>query len=100
VVVTRLVKRGLVRRERASDDLRRAELALTPQGRMLLHRAMSSAQTRLIDAVEAMPTPRLRTLGTGLDQLVEALGMANEPAGMFFEEGARTSTKPAKSKRS
>jgi DNA-binding MarR family transcriptional regulator len=100
VVVTRLVNRGLVRRERASDDLRRAELALTQQGRVLLQRAMSSAQTRLIDAADAMPTAQLRALGSGLDQLVDALGMAAEPPGMFFEDGARTSTKPPKPKRS
>src|SRR5947209_19300614 len=35
VVVTRLVNRGLVRRERADDDQRRAELALTAAGRAL-----------------------------------------------------------------
>jgi DNA-binding MarR family transcriptional regulator len=88
VVVTRLVKRRLVRRQRADDDLRRAELALTPQGRVLLHRAMTSAQMRLIDAVDAMPTAQLRTLGSCLQRLVEALGAAGAPAGMFFEDEA------------
>jgi DNA-binding MarR family transcriptional regulator len=88
VVVTRLVGRGLVRRERADDDLRRAELALTPQGRLLLNRAMSSAQTLLFDAVNAMPKSQLRTLSGGLQRIVDALGVAEEPAGMFFEDGA------------
>jgi DNA-binding MarR family transcriptional regulator len=87
VVVTRLVHRGLVRRERADDDQRRAELALTAAGRVLLQRAMTSAQMRLIDAVDAMSTPQLRTLGSGLQHLVDALGVAEEPAGMFFEDG-------------
>lgn len=87
VVVTRLVNRGLVRRERANDDLRRAELALTPAGRVLLQRAMASAQMRLIDAVDDMSTSQLRTLGSCLQHLVEALGVADEPAGMFFEDG-------------
>lgn len=88
VVVTRLVSRGLVKRERADDDQRRAELALTPQGRVLLHRAMASAQMRLIDAVDAMSTAQLRTLGGCLQRLVEALGVAGEPARMFFEDTA------------
>src|SRR5690348_9746495 len=89
VVVARLVGRGLVRRSRADDDLRRVELALTPAGRVLLHRAMSSAQMRLIDAVDAMSTTQLRTMGEGLQRLVSALGVAEEPAGMFFEDGTR-----------
>jgi DNA-binding MarR family transcriptional regulator len=87
VVVTRLVRRGLVRRERANDDQRRAELALTPAGRVLLQRAMTAAQTRLMDAVDAMPTSQLRAVGAGLQRLVEALGVEREPATMFFEEG-------------
>ena len=86
VVVTRLVGRGLVRRNRADDDARRAELALTASGKLLLNRAMSSALARLIDALDAMPTSRLRVIGGSLDGVVDALGVGNEPPGMFFEE--------------
>ena len=87
VVVTRLVRRGLVRRSRADDDARRAELALTASGRVLLQRAMSSALAQLIDALDAMPTSRLRIIGGCLDGVVEALGVGAEPPGMFFEDG-------------
>jgi DNA-binding MarR family transcriptional regulator len=87
VVVTRLVGRGLVRRNRADDDARRAELALTTSGRLLLNRAMSSALALLIDALDAMPTSRLRVIDGCLDGVVDALGVRNEPPGMFFEEG-------------
>ena len=87
VVVTRLVSRGLVRRSRADDDARRAELALTPAGRVLLQRAMTSALTKLIDALDDMPASRLRVIGGCLHRVVDALGVSNEPAGMFFEEG-------------
>lgn len=87
VVVTRLVSRGLVRRSRADDDARRAELALTPQGRLLLQRAMTSALTKLIDALDDMPASRLRVIGGCLHTVVDALGVSNEPAGMFFEDG-------------
>jgi len=86
VVVTRLVSRGLVRRGRAGDDARRAELALTAPGRALLQRAMSSAQGQLIDALDAMPAAQLRRLAVGLHDIVDALGVSAEPAGMFFEE--------------
>jgi DNA-binding MarR family transcriptional regulator len=93
VVVARLVSRGLVRRGRAGDDARRAELALTASGRALLQRAMSSAQGQLIDALDAMPAARLRLIATGLHDIVDALGVSAEPAGMFFEELGATEPK-------
>jgi DNA-binding MarR family transcriptional regulator len=94
VVVTRLVGRGLVRRNRADDDARRAELALTASGRALLQRAMSSALALLIDALDAMPTSRLRIIGGCLDGIVDALGVGDEPPGMFFEDGDGNSRAP------
>ena len=94
VVVTRLVGRGLVRRTRADDDARRAELALTGSGRVLLQRAMSSALAQLIDALDAMPTSRLRLIGGCLDGVVDALGVSAEPPGMFFEEADVTPRAP------
>jgi len=87
VVVTRLVGRGLVRRSRATADARRAELGLTPAGRVLLERAMSSALMKLFDALDAMPASRLRVIGGCLQGVVDALGVSEEPAGMFFEDG-------------
>jgi len=93
VVVTRLVARGLVRRSRADDDARRAELALTASGRLLLQRAMSSALAQLIDALDAMPTSRLRNIGGCLDGVVDALGVGGEPPGMFFEDASPRTAK-------
>ena len=93
VVVTRLVDRGLIRRSRAGDDARRAVLALTAPGRALLQRAMTSAQGELIDALDSMSSARLRAIATGLHDVVDALGVASEPAVMFFEDvGSAPST--------
>lgn len=86
VVVTRLVKRGLVERTRADDDARRAELSLTAPGRALLRRAMGAAQTQLMDALDSMPAAQLRVIDGCMEQIVAALGVADEPAGMFFED--------------
>jgi hypothetical protein len=47
---------------------------------------MSSAQAQLFDALEAMPSARLRVIASGIDDVVHALGVEAEPAGMFFEE--------------
>jgi DNA-binding MarR family transcriptional regulator len=99
VVVARLVSRGLVRRDRAGDDARRAELALTPSGRALLRRAMSSAQAQLFDALDAMPSARLRAIASGIDDVVHALGVDGEPAGMFFEEILPDGDSPALKRR-
>jgi DNA-binding MarR family transcriptional regulator len=86
VVVARLVDRGLVRRDRSDDDARRVDLTITAAGRALLERAMSSAQAHLIDALDAMPSARLRVIAAALHDIVEALGAAREPASMFFED--------------
>lgn len=86
VVVTRLVKRGLVARTRADDDARRAELSLTTSGRALLKRAMGAAQTHLMDALDDMPSTQLQLIDRCMEDIVQALGVADEPAGMFFED--------------
>ena len=99
VVVTRLVDRGLVRRSRADDDARRAELMLTGSGRALLQRAMSSALAQLIDALDAMSTTRLRLIGGCLDGVVDALGVRAEPPGMFFEEADGNAAEAPKRRR-
>jgi DNA-binding MarR family transcriptional regulator len=87
VVVQRLVGRGLVSRERSRADARRIELKLTAAARALLRKAPGAAQDKLIDAVGALPAAQQKQLAALLGQLVEAMGVAAEPAGMFFEEG-------------
>jgi hypothetical protein len=39
-----------------------------------------------MDALEKMPATQLRLIETCMEQIVEALGVADEPAGMFFED--------------
>lgn len=95
VVVTRLVRRRLVSRTRADDDARRTEITLTPRGRALLSRAMQLAQTRLMHAVQRLKSADLHSLDSCLDVLTHELGVADEPAGMFFEhdeQGTPTET--------
>lgn len=90
VVVTRLVRRRLVARARSGDDARRTEITLTAAGRQLLSRAMLLAQTRLIDALGHMKSSDLQMLARCLGVLSAELGMAEEPAHMFFEHDGRT----------
>lgn len=90
VVVTRLVRRRLVSRTRSDEDARRTEITLTPAGRQLLSRAMLLAQTRLIHALSRMKATDLRMLAQCLGVLSRELGVADEPAGMFFEHDGRS----------
>lgn len=90
VVVTRLVRRRLVTRVRSSDDARRTEITLTASGRQLLSRAMVVAQNHLIAALGRMKSQDLQKLATCLGVLSDELGMAEEPAGMFFEHDGRS----------
>lgn len=85
VVVTRLVRRRLVRRTRADDDARRTEITLTPRGRVLLARAMQLAQTRLMEAIGRLNRTDRHSLASCLAVLTDELGVSEEPAGMFFE---------------
>ena len=87
VVAQRLVARGLVRRTPSATDGRRVLLALTPEGRALARRAPDVAQGRLIEALQRLSRRDLRALARGLDHLVREMGMAEEPADMFFEDG-------------
>jgi DNA-binding MarR family transcriptional regulator len=104
VVVDRLVSRSLVARTRAEDDGRRLELSLTPQGRAALRRAPPPAQSRLIGALNALPSAQCRALARALGVIVETMELDGGPPGMFFDKpmarpAKRGRTGPSKSTR-
>jgi len=90
VVVSRLVSRGLAARRASKVDGRRAEVAITPAGRALLRRAPAPIQHRMIGGIEKLPPERLRELVAGLTAIVAAMGVTEDAASMFFEEGDGT----------
>lgn len=85
VVVARLERQGLLRRHRADDDRRRLELSLTAAGRRVLARAPTPTTGRLLVALDELTDDQLRSLATGLDALIAALGVESRAAGMLFE---------------
>ncbi len=85
VVVTRLVARRLVERQRSSTDARRTEIRLTTAGRRLLSEAMTLAHTRIVNALRQMSKRHVRALSRSLSMVVRELGTSRERAGMFFE---------------
>ena len=60
VVVSKLARRKLVTRTRATGDARRVEVALTPAGRALVARAPAAAQDRIIAAPARASRPTSR----------------------------------------
>jgi DNA-binding MarR family transcriptional regulator len=85
-VVSRLVERGLARREPSADDGRRMEISITDRGRRLVETAPVTAQTRMHQAMRRLRTDQVRALGEGLEALVRESGFGGEPVPMFFED--------------
>jgi DNA-binding MarR family transcriptional regulator len=85
VVVARLERRGLLRRDRAADDRRRLELSLTTAGRRLVARAPVPTTGRLLGALDQLTNDQLGSLSLGLAALTAALGVESRSAGMLFE---------------
>jgi MarR family transcriptional regulator, organic hydroperoxide resistance regulator len=85
-VVGRLAERGLVERRRAESDRRRVEILPTPRARSTLGRAPHAPTHTLLEAMQELSDRDLRHLSIGLGRLVRAMGVADEPAGMLFED--------------
>lgn len=85
-VVSRLADRGLVERRRADSDRRRVEIVPTARARSTLGRAPHAPTHALLEAMDSLSDRDMHHLALGLSRLVRAMGVADEPAGMFFED--------------
>jgi DNA-binding MarR family transcriptional regulator len=90
VVVSRLVRKGLVERGRAADDARRSALRLSAKGRRLLQPGREMPQAALIRTLRHLPARRRREMAAAMRQVASAMGATRAPS-MFFEAlaGAR-----------
>jgi DNA-binding MarR family transcriptional regulator len=96
-VVERLESNGLVARSRGTTDRRRTEIVLTPRGRQLLRRVPDSPTAELARAMRSLKPRELNALALSLTSLVDAMGLAEEPAPPLFgdtPEGARAPSGP------
>lgn len=84
-VVARLVRRGLVERRTAALDRRRLVLTLTPMGERIVATASGTVQERLVAGLRALPDETRRALADGFHAWLEASGLRDAPAPMFFE---------------
>jgi DNA-binding MarR family transcriptional regulator len=88
-VVTRLARKGLVRKRIADGDARRVEIRLLSSGRRRIDRAPQSAQERLVASVDALPGAERARLAITLDRLAVGMALPRRRPAMFFEEPAR-----------
>jgi DNA-binding MarR family transcriptional regulator len=95
-VIDRLTERGLVVRNVAADDRRRAAVRITAAGTRALRRAPEPPTQLVIDALRSMPPDQLSDAARGLTALTVAMGIASGPAGMFFEDAPRSRAKRVK----
>ena len=68
-LVTGLVEKGWLQRERSQEDRRRVEVALTPAGRELLSEMHTIAVTRMNQLLMDMPAEQCERLVDGLQLL-------------------------------
>lgn len=78
--VEKLVRAGLVKKLRMSEDQRRVELSVTALGRRMIARAPGPAEGVLPEAIAELSPTALRGLQKGLRQIIAALEVTDEAA--------------------
>ena len=86
-VVDRLLASKLVTRQTSAEDRRRAAIVITKLGRARLKRAPLPPTAVLMTGLDRLLPVQLRALALGLRALSEEMGLADDPAGMLFEDG-------------
>jgi len=74
VLVDRLVRRGLLRRDTHPEERRRISLSLTPAGDRHLRAARTATRQRLAEVLEALPASDRTTISAGVSLLRHAFG--------------------------
>ena len=72
-IIERLVKAGLVRRDRSTRDRRRLKLSLTAAGEQLLGTTPRPLQDRFLSRFAGLPLERQRLLLEAIEEVVEMM---------------------------
>jgi DNA-binding MarR family transcriptional regulator len=86
VVVSRLVERGYVIRERDHRDARRLVLTLTQTGRALAEKSPPAVQEKIIEVLDRMQPADRGRFADIFSRIIEDLGEARGVAPMMFED--------------
>ncbi len=85
LLVTRLSRAGLVRRQRGEQDARQVCVTITPKGRHVTRRAPVPPLTRLVNALAQLNPEQRRALEHGLAALLKRMGVASVSNRPLFE---------------
>jgi DNA-binding MarR family transcriptional regulator len=85
-VVDRLVEEGFAVRTRSPDDRRRAAISITQAGRRAMKGASPPPTVALLSCIRALSPRDRRQLAAGLTALTREMGVADQPAGMLFDD--------------
>ncbi len=85
-IVDRLVERGLVQCRPATADRRRTTIRITPLGKAMFRRAPEPPTALLVRGLDALPGADVERLAALLHQLVDAMGLSDDPPTMLFDE--------------
>ena len=78
-LIDRLVKRGLVARDRSEQDRRMVEISLSESGKKLLLSAPEVPQGLIIKGLELLSDEKLSRVADGVEDLVRILGAEGLP---------------------
>jgi DNA-binding MarR family transcriptional regulator len=92
-VIDRLVENRFADRDQSTEDRRRAVITPTPRGRRALKQTAAPPTVVLIDAVRRLADSDRRALARGLTALTVSMSIADQPAGMLFEDAPTTRSK-------
>ncbi|WP_162148955.1 MarR family winged helix-turn-helix transcriptional regulator [Asticcacaulis sp. AC466] len=93
-VVGRLEAKAFLTRKISATDGRRRELHITAAGRAAAARPASTIQETLTQALRSLDGQALENLVSGLDDLIRAAGLDDQPAGMLMEESFQDAPEP------
>jgi DNA-binding MarR family transcriptional regulator len=79
-ILDRLEARKLVVRTRSVEDRRVVHVDLTDEGRKLIRTSPEVTQLLMVTGLDRLPPGKLKSIATGLEELVDILGSQSLPA--------------------
>lgn len=86
VVVSKLIDKGFVARERSETDARRLNLTLTAKGQLAVKNLPQPIQYLIIDGVQRLPRARAKTLAESLRDICDVLGITDQNPPMLMAD--------------
>lgn len=92
-ILDRLEEKGLVKRERVSKDRRVVTVTITADGREVAENAPSPLQSKLTEALLALPVPEQIAIAKSLERVVDLMEAQNLDAAPILETGPIVKTR-------